>query len=1697
MTLSMLLKWRNFDASADVNSRFKTVFQKGFVSGAVLTPVPFVLQVTVSPFTLVTFDGAVVLSDATETVTVVDGVDNYVVCRARHVLLGSPTLSVEVLSAAAYAVDPELNWLHVIGRVDLTFGGPHASVPLANIFYEERHAVDPQGRSAWREPVATFAALPVPPADFNREGDIRLVLDTRSLYSWDETLGIWDLFDEAPVIEHRDHEHTNGITGDSAAGTLLPGVSVTNMTVPAVAVGSGYTVNGRYLTATAPLLINAASVGAVRGLLSLYIDQLGVLAGDYRVTKDADVLDIGAARLVDISDNHTTGTFTLTFNPVGNVLSWDTGEPVPVTTSGRYRLYRPDYLQWIEVEMSGALPGILVSDNYTVNASRKTDDYFLVGYYFWDGAAVLVLGTDKRLFGNIGVAEISDDYKDLEYFPPLDDLRGSMVYSGGAASSAGGLNLRLTGPIVAYLQGRRTLVAGSYNGVAIPASVTRYVYVDSAGALTVSATDPATVTGLVYADICSVVTGGVSITTITDRRDPQLIVGNATRDSRLRFTGVASARWNEPTDTLFVEKSGSTANVRVRTGVVRLDDNRVEAMSGALSFDDTNTPSPQAMTDAVNNDLAVIQPLNATPSVFGALADLQTGKSFNVGVASGCAGSIAGGVSVDVASGVFYDTLARRVSRAAATNVVIAGSVANGVYAICWDPDLAGGSFTAKRLDAGGGCDIQDLPFCVVVVNGTNTALSVIEDVRRFADGQYDRSFVTVAATAGFQDGNFSSLRQAMLHIKCFDDDEPAPREVRILGSYTEPHVAADGGSIRVGDTGVWTQSARLKNMRVVGMARINSTSSRAVVTFGTGNGFFIWFEAAGRLPMFSIENLIFAYGGANVPTDHNVCFARDPDLGFALRDCTISGVNNMTHLFYYSRATTQLGGSTTGTFPGVEVRRCYLNDVTDGSALVFFGDNTGINPAQVTSIDGALSFVNTSVDCGTASVFMQTDAEADTVTSALRVNVTDSFLSNLTTMFVNGDLVDKQVNGGRISTASAIATASSTTLTRPTLTGVRLSDANLTGAGVVSGCAQSSGTITLAEENRITGCSFTMGTVSGTIGQISNSRLNLGATGVLDVLPSSTEEAPFLSDCILLKENGNAQTNTMVNMTNANSLLRLQNTKFAYSNSGITNTDPVIRVTAASCLLRLQECDVRISNATRPNIQRLISMEDASSLAVFASRLLNGNTTVSSIDGIGIYATHSTSAPTIQVEDCEIDAQRAIVLATGGVSAAFWQSVSFNRNKIVHRQTSAGNGILIKQAKSVLFCDNIIRGGGTEATFAIGSTVLVDTDTQDTAVVSRNQFLFTTGAGSLTFQLQAEKYQNPTVNDNVIRRGGGTGTSAMSVEVTGVSGLNAQCCGNEITVTNAGVTSGTITVDDYVLATANRNSIRAEASTDTATGSVTLTGVTRNGLANDNNIAAVATGAFSATATVAADGGASARLAVANNQIQAETGTGSGDALITVGSCRQASVTDNQLSGTGGTASDANITLTDVDRATVSGGNLTSSGDVTVELLDCALCTASTMTIFCDDAVKIYCWSPGGAPVRPSVVGSVLNNTIDADNVEIYVGHNSTVSAVGERDALLIAGNQIQSSGDVLLQARGTASGSPPAATSLGSGSIHGNVISAAGGVSTNVTYEVTQLRAGSIYGNVADVLGGAITRTLVCNVEPLVSADDTSAAP
>ncbi|HUV39598.1 MAG TPA: hypothetical protein VMY39_08275, partial [Planctomycetota bacterium] len=642
MALKMALRWKNPDSSADINLRTKDVFAKGFVTGGNIVPSLISLQVVVEPFVLVNFDGAVVVSDANETLAVIDGQINYVVCRARFREGDSAIATMQVLTEAQYLADAEINHLHVVGVVDLSLGGPYAFPPLARVFYENRHILDQQSRTAWREPVATFGALPTGSANFNRDGDVRLTLDTGSLYFWNESLGIWDIFDEVPLQTHRDFEHTNGITGSSAATTLQPDINGTDMRINPVPAGSGYTANGRFLTS--PLVItdiSAAGVGALRGLIQVAFDETGATVSNYRVQKSADILDIAYARIIGISDDHPLGAFSLVYDNIGGTLAWSGGPPVVATTGNAVRLPDATGVNWIDMDLVGAAPGGLVSDNYDVNSNLKNDDHLLVGQWYWDGAATLALGTDKREFGNLGNPELSDDFKDKEFHPRWEDLRGNMIYSGGTTTDLGGFNARVQGPIISYIEGVRYEVAGAYNGVAVTAGTVmipaiNYIYVNSAGALTVSTTNPATGTSA-YATVSQVTTNNVGITAIADQRDPQLIVGQATRDARLIMSGSGSMEWSHPTTgplagDIIVQflKNGATSGTHIFSHTLETNSNitaaggNIESQAGSV-IADVDVVAGDNITATAGDVIATLGDLVASAGGVTALAGLIRG----------------------------------------------------------------------------------------------------------------------------------------------------------------------------------------------------------------------------------------------------------------------------------------------------------------------------------------------------------------------------------------------------------------------------------------------------------------------------------------------------------------------------------------------------------------------------------------------------------------------------------------------------------------------------------------------------------------------------------------------------------------------------------------------------------------------------------------------------------------------------------------------------------------------------------------------------------------------------------------------------------------------------------------------------------------------------------------------------------------
>jgi uncharacterized protein (DUF2345 family) len=357
----------------------------------------------------------------------------------------------------------------------------------------------------------------------------------------------------------------DGITAVSADNTLLASSSGTDIDVSPIAVGSGYvlggsTVFGPIAPASLALLGDPAFVD--RGLLQIYANGIAEVLAAYIVQKvpnSVEPLDLGFAEIVDISEGHitTASGFVLAFD--GSALSWASGEPVTAVLGETYRLFCSDYSGWIDVKVASA-PGASGSDTYKVFASKKNNGGLLLGHAFWDGSSSLSAVEDKRYFGNFSGSELTDA-TNASLISPVDDLRTSMIYTGGEVIAGisvglGNTVVRIIGPVIAYVAGRRfevplsfggesvIIAAGGYAGITLlgPSSV-NYLYVDAAGVFQVGSAWPADD----HARIAEVTVAGVVSAIVDSRR------------ATVGLTSIDSLEWEAGTKTLSILSSGSTA----------------------------------------------------------------------------------------------------------------------------------------------------------------------------------------------------------------------------------------------------------------------------------------------------------------------------------------------------------------------------------------------------------------------------------------------------------------------------------------------------------------------------------------------------------------------------------------------------------------------------------------------------------------------------------------------------------------------------------------------------------------------------------------------------------------------------------------------------------------------------------------------------------------------------------------------------------------------------------------------------------------------------------------------------------------------------------------------------------------------------------------------------------------------------------
>jgi hypothetical protein len=187
MALTCSFRWQNSDATQNLNDRLRGLVSRGIYYGGDVHP-GVGLQVTVDPFLAVGYDGMTIGETATTTLNVAALTTQYVVVRARYNPLGvpaAPTLYFQVLTAAQYAADAEINYLIVFAIVT---PGP-ANVVLSQIDLSARDEITPVGRDWFRGVVANTGLLPVPPPTQNLIGDHYYVVAANTFYFW--TGAIW------------------------------------------------------------------------------------------------------------------------------------------------------------------------------------------------------------------------------------------------------------------------------------------------------------------------------------------------------------------------------------------------------------------------------------------------------------------------------------------------------------------------------------------------------------------------------------------------------------------------------------------------------------------------------------------------------------------------------------------------------------------------------------------------------------------------------------------------------------------------------------------------------------------------------------------------------------------------------------------------------------------------------------------------------------------------------------------------------------------------------------------------------------------------------------------------------------------------------------------------------------------------------------------------------------------------------------------------------------------------------------------------------------------------------------------------------------------------------------------------------------------------------------------------------------------
>jgi hypothetical protein len=200
VALKTVFRFRNPDSTSDLNRAYASAIGKGIYDGGDVGISPTSLNLTISPFTAVGFDGMIVTSDTPVTLTAHADVVNVVCLFAKYEQNSDPVLRLDVLPSTSVIGSDLEDYFIIFATIDLTdtpingwlgltYESPSAPpartgvVSFATSNYGEKI-----NHNGVKSAVQNEASLPT---QKNSDGDLRYSIADKVVFAWDSATATW------------------------------------------------------------------------------------------------------------------------------------------------------------------------------------------------------------------------------------------------------------------------------------------------------------------------------------------------------------------------------------------------------------------------------------------------------------------------------------------------------------------------------------------------------------------------------------------------------------------------------------------------------------------------------------------------------------------------------------------------------------------------------------------------------------------------------------------------------------------------------------------------------------------------------------------------------------------------------------------------------------------------------------------------------------------------------------------------------------------------------------------------------------------------------------------------------------------------------------------------------------------------------------------------------------------------------------------------------------------------------------------------------------------------------------------------------------------------------------------------------------------------------------------------------------------